>query len=228
MELISIREASRRIGVSDTAIHKAIKTGRVTVEDRTESGRPLVGWPLAQEQWKANTNEAKRTHIGERATVTVSVKPPPVAKTGRPAITGAKPKADAGPAKPAPPPAERASAPPEPPPPPADPPARDEPTPPRSGGGVPPTYAESRAIREAFMARLAKLEYEEKSGKLVPVDQVKADAFKTARIIRDGLLNIPDRVAHELAHETDPTAVHLRLTAEFRAVLEALADGIAQ
>lgn len=57
-ELISIREASRRLEVSDTAVHKAIKSGRVTVAQMSDVGRPLLSWPECQEQYKANTNPA--------------------------------------------------------------------------------------------------------------------------------------------------------------------------
>src|SRR5688500_5153193 len=35
-----------------------------------------------------------------------------------------------------------------------------------------PSYAQSRANREAYLARLAKLEFEEKSGKLVDVEEM--------------------------------------------------------
>ena len=172
MELISIREASRRLGVSDPAVHKAIASGRVTVEGRTQrSGRKLVGWPLAQEQWKANTNEAMRTHIGPDATVAVSVKPPVMAKQAK-AISAAKDPEK----KPAPEPAPAV-------------PRETIPTPEKPARVRPaekeaeasprgmPTYAESRAVREAYQARLAKLEFEEKSGKLVNADEVKAEAF---------------------------------------------------
>lgn len=224
MELIGIREASRRLGVSDTAVHKAIKSGRVTIEGRTESSqRPLVGWPLVQQQWLASTDESKRNHIGAGAKVTASVKPPPAPKTGRPPITGAKPKADPKPAKlPA---AERVPAPavpPAPPPPPLEQPARDEP--PASGRNA-PTYAESRAIREAYQARLARLDYEERSGKLVNADQVKADAFKAGRTVRDALLNISGRIAHQLASETDPARISARIDAEIREALKGLVAG---
>ena len=41
------------------------------------------------------------------------------------------------------------------------------------------------------MARLAKLEYEEKSGKLVSADEVKARAFRMARGARDALRRCP-------------------------------------
>ena len=82
------------------------------------------------------------------------------------------------------------------------------------------TFQQARTLREAYMARLAKLEYDEKSGLLVKADAVKNEAFKTARIVRDGLLNIPDRIAAELANETNQFKVHQRLTQEIRRALE--------
>jgi phage terminase Nu1 subunit (DNA packaging protein) len=84
------------------------------------------------------------------------------------------------------------------------------------------TYAQSRAIRESFQARLAKLDFEEKSGKLVDADTVKKQAFKAARTVRDQMMNIPDRVAAELAAETDTFKIHKRLTEEIRKALEGL------
>lgn len=84
------------------------------------------------------------------------------------------------------------------------------------------TLNQSRAIKEAYLARLAKLEYEEKSGKLVPVADVRNEAFKVARIVRDNMLNIPDRLAAELAACEDPIQVHKLLTDEIRKALESL------
>jgi phage terminase Nu1 subunit (DNA packaging protein) len=81
---------------------------------------------------------------------------------------------------------------------------------------------QSRAIKEAYLARLAKLEFEERSGKLISADDVKHQAFKVARTVRDSILNLPDRVAAQLAAETDPGAVHLILTEELRKALEEL------
>ena len=60
----------------------------------------------------------------------------------------------------------------------------------------------------------------------IDVARIKKDFPLLARTVRDGLLNLPDRVAHELAHETDPSAVHLRLSSEIRAVLTALANNV--
>lgn len=81
------------------------------------------------------------------------------------------------------------------------------------------SYAKSRAKREAYAAELARLEVQEKLGTLVDADEVKRAAFSTARQIRDGLLNMPDRLAAELAAMTDQFEIHRVLTEEIRRVL---------
>lgn len=88
--------------------------------------------------------------------------------------------------------------------------------------GQPITYAEARAQHERFKARLAQLELEQREGKLVEADVVKREAFRTARLVRDALLNLPDRVAGELAAETNQFKVHQRLVSEIRRALEEL------
>ena len=88
-----------------------------------------------------------------------------------------------------------------------------------------PSYAQSRAIREAYLARLAKIEYEERLGKLINRDEVQVAAFNKFRVFRDGMLNIPDRVAAVLAAETDTRKVHESLTVEIRKALNEFADG---
>lgn len=87
--------------------------------------------------------------------------------------------------------------------------------------GIPP-LADSKAIKEAFLARIAKLQYEIQSKSLIPVEEVRKSAFNTARIVRDSLLNLPDRIAHELAAETDPHKIHFRITEEIIQALEEL------
>ena len=71
-----------------------------------------------------------------------------------------------------------------------------------------PTYSQSRAVRELYLARIAKIEFEERSAKLINRDEVTAAAFTKARTIRDNLLNIPDRLAAMLAAESDASMVH--------------------
>ena len=61
-----------------------------------------------------------------------------------------------------------------------------------------PTFNQARAVREMYSARLQQLDYEERSGLLCKVDDVKLAAFKSARLTRDAMLNIPARVVNEI------------------------------
>ena len=81
------------------------------------------------------------------------------------------------------------------------------------------SYAASRAARETYLARLAKLEFEQKSGKLVDADEVRAQIFALGRRARDGLLGLPDRVAPLLVGQADQAAVHRLLTQEIMTCL---------
>lgn len=90
-----------------------------------------------------------------------------------------------------------------------------------------PSFAQSRAIKEAYNARLAKLAYEEKSGALVKTDSVKVAWFNTLRVVRDRALNLPDRLAPLLATESDPKIVRDLLEEELRIILNDAADAIA-
>jgi hypothetical protein len=88
-----------------------------------------------------------------------------------------------------------------------------------------PSYAQSRAVRELYLARLAKIEFEERASKLISRDEVTVAAFTKARTVRDSLLNLPDRLAAMLAAEGDPAQVHQILADEIRkALLELSGD----
>ena len=91
-----------------------------------------------------------------------------------------------------------------------------------------PDYKVSRAIREAYAARLAKLEFEEKSGKLVNLDEVKIATFNMARQARDRLLQIPRKVAPAVIAEwtanADPRGVEEIIEAAVRDALEGLPE----
>ena len=97
------------------------------------------------------------------------------------------------------------------------------PEPALAGGG---NYLFARGVREGFLARLAKIQYEEKLGKLINRDEVQVERFNTNRIIRDGVLNIPDRVSAQLAAENDEKKVHEILTMEIRNALNGIADSL--
>lgn len=91
-----------------------------------------------------------------------------------------------------------------------------------------PDYNVSRAVREAYTARLAKLEYEEKTGTLVKADEVKLRWFNTLRIVRDRMLQMPDRLAATFAAEMDPLKIKTEMDAEIRRILDDAADEVAK
>ena len=59
-------------------------------------------------------------------------------------------------------------------------------------------YHKARAVRETYSARLAKLEFEERTGKLISKDQVDIKYFQLARQLRDRMQQIPRKVAPEI------------------------------
>ena len=91
---------------------------------------------------------------------------------------------------------------------------------PSSVGG----YATARAVREQYLARITKIQHDQLAGKLISRDEVAVEEFNEKRIIRDGVLNIADRVAAQLAAETDEKKVHQILTTELRNALNGIAD----
>ena len=86
------------------------------------------------------------------------------------------------------------------------------------------TYQKSRANKELFEALLKKLEYEERSGKLVELSKIEVDAFTAARVARDKLLAIPDRVAPILVGITDIHELKEVLRKEIITSLQNLTD----
>lgn len=62
-------------------------------------------------------------------------------------------------------------------------------------------FAKAKAVRETFQAKLAQLEYEEKSGKLISTEKVRIAQFTQGQLIREAVLNMPDRIAAQLAAE---------------------------
>jgi hypothetical protein len=84
------------------------------------------------------------------------------------------------------------------------------------------SFTQARAAKETFLARLRRLEWQQKAGILVDAEQVRKAQSKLLRAVRDRLLEVPDRLADELAAESDPSLVHEMLRTELRAVLIAL------
>jgi hypothetical protein len=83
-------------------------------------------------------------------------------------------------------------------------------------------YTKHRSIGAGYDAYLKKLEYERKIGRYVLADEVKQEAYTLYRMVRDAILNIPDRIAPIVAAESDTEKVREMLTSEFIMALEAL------
>lgn len=85
------------------------------------------------------------------------------------------------------------------------------------------SYAQAKAYREAFTARQKELEFKIKSGQVIDKDKVEKAAFEVARIARETILGVPDKIAAELAAEPDVQKVHFILKTALAQALETLA-----
>ena len=84
------------------------------------------------------------------------------------------------------------------------------------------SYANARAFRETYAARILKLEFDQKSGRLVDKNELKLRLAKLHMAVRDSLRTVPDRVAPVLAAETDQVKIHAILLKEIGQALEGL------
>ena len=149
---LSIRAYAQHRGVSHTAVAKAIKAGRISVES---DGK--IDPAKADAQWARNTlpSQNLNTNAGNPP---ANLATPPVSTpvSNREVSTPLETRVNA------------------------------------------PDYQTSRAIREAYAARLAKLEFEERTGKLINADEVKVKHFNLARLLRDRIQQIPRKVAPQI------------------------------
>ena len=154
---LSIRAYAQHRGVSHTAVAKAIKAGRISVEP---DGK--IDPAKADAQWARNTLPLQNLNTG-------AVKPAP--KVATPPVSTPVSTAPV---------------------------ANRELQPPLETRAAAPDYQTSRAIREAYAARLAKLEFEERTGKLLNADEVKVKHFNLARLLRDRIQQIPRKLAPQI------------------------------
>jgi hypothetical protein len=154
---LSIRAYAQHRGVSHTAVAKAIKAGRISVEpDGT------IDPAKADAQWARNTLPSQNLNPGASRSAPKVATPP----VSTPVSTA--------------------------------PVANRELQPPLETRAAAPDYQTSRAIREAYAARLAKLEFEERTGKLLNADEVKVKHFNLARLLRDRIQQIPRKLAPQI------------------------------
>ena len=81
------------------------------------------------------------------------------------------------------------------------------------------SFSAARTLKEQYNAEMKKLDYEERSGKLLRDEDVRKGAFEMYRKTRDSLLNIIDRISAQLAAEKKEANVRIILENEIRNAL---------
>jgi hypothetical protein len=91
---------------------------------------------------------------------------------------------------------------------------------------LPTLLLKTRIKSETEKAKLLEIKAKVEAGKFVDIDVVKAAGFKRGRIIRDGMLAIPDRIDAIVAIETDRRKINQIMRDEITRVLEELSKPI--
>ena len=149
---LSIKEYAEHREVSVVAVRKAIKAGRITLNQNKK-----LDPKLADAEWFENTNPAKQRNAADK-----------------------------------------------------------------NSGDDKISYHRSRAIREEYNAKLTQLQFERESGKLIPIEEVKTQAFTAGRRIRDRFLNMPDHIAPQLVGKTNIFEIKNILKSELTKILDEL------
>ncbi len=172
---MSLRAYARHRGVALSAVQKAIATGRIQTE-----ANGTIDPVKADAQWDQHTRTSQPTtpkvvtsqvvtpKVVTPQVVTPQVVTPQVVSTERAAVLSTPPTASFA----------SSTAP------------NDE------ARGV--DYNKARAVRETYAARLAKLDFEERTGKLLNADEVQVKHFNLARQLRERIQQIPRKVAPDL------------------------------
>jgi hypothetical protein len=195
--LLGVRAYARHRGCTHHAVQKAIKTGRLSAASvgRNSKGHPAIDPAAADKEWDQNTDALQQREPAPPKPLPESPPAPPSAPdaAGQTGLFGELPIS----------------------------PAASPPDPMAKPGGI--SLASAQAVRTAYQAQIAKLEYEERSGQLCKVEGVKLEAFRLARLTRERLLGISDRLSAELASESDQQIIRRRLNEELRLCLSELA-----
>lgn len=81
------------------------------------------------------------------------------------------------------------------------------------------------AIREEWVAELARLDAKERNGELVSAAEVRKEMFQMCRSMRDNLLGVAARVSGRVAASSDVREVQVLIEEEIRTALRVLSDG---
>ena len=96
----------------------------------------------------------------------------------------------------------------------------------RSGGAAPvqDDYRKTLVLERVVKTRLAQMRLDEEQGRLVDIAEVRRTFFDVARTLRNQLLELPERLADELALEHDAGRVRAIMVREIKDILRKLAD----
>ena len=103
----------------------------------------------------------------------------------------------------------------------------------RKGGGtyfvqddIHKLLVKTKLKNEIEKGKLLEARVKAETGELVPIDEVRSTFYAKGRIVRDGILNIPDRISSLLATIDDASQIHEILAQELRTVLEELSNAV--
>jgi len=206
--LISQREFARRLGVSPQAVTCAIKAGRIS----TVKGK--IDPAVATKEWAANTDQSKPRNrlTGNPRHRRNPDKPEEPMKLSK---KSGKKKAHGKSTKAKPRKSKKRSVSKK---------SGQTKTPDEKAEKKPVNYAEARAVREAYNAKLARLKYEQQLGILVNAEEVRTAVFNLARRTRDELMGMPERIAAQVAATDDPAEVEQILEDEIERVCQELSN----
>lgn len=88
------------------------------------------------------------------------------------------------------------------------------------------TLSQAQEENARQKAAKIKMENDKLAGRLVEKKDVESQAFNCARLARDAILNVPERIGAELASITDPHLVAARMTEELTQALEGIAEEV--
>ena len=190
MEIVTLREFARRIGVSLTAVQKGVKTGRL--DALTDGAGKITGidYDSQKDAWVNNSKAPQRmpkTVAGGRSRLDGQPVAKPTTNAGREA-KASESRGDSRTESPAP------------------------------NGQM--TLAEIQRTRELVKLQLDNLKLKEAQKELISAAEVKKQGHALATGIIANLYNIPERCADEMAGMTDPHAIHKLLVSEIDMAIE--------
>lgn len=200
-ETITIREYARRRNCSDTAVHKAITSGKIKQGVIHEPGKkwPRIDPEIADQEWVQNFNVKKSQNLEMAASIFKEVTQEP--GPGFPPEKRPEPLPRESSGKTLDPPQER-------------------PAPKQPDGDL--TMAQAQKARAIFEAKIKELEYKEKLGMLIDKGKVYRNLFAFGQEIRSAFQALPDRIIDDLLAQPTRNQSHAMLYNAIADVLENL------